>query len=106
MARLLVAVLGKGTIGKRAWLVQGTSDVSTTPYTSVHIDYPNGSKWPARGSQPPRAVDREAIGDVQLAAGQGDGAGHAEVDRVGAGVGVGGGDRLPERVGAAVEKIE
>ena len=39
-----------------------------------------------------RSVNREAIGDVQLAAGQGDGAGRGEVDRIGPGVGVGGRD--------------
>src|SRR5262249_55764466 len=54
------------------------------------------------------AIDRQGVSDVQLAAGQADGAGQAggEVDHVGAGAGVGGQDGRPQRAFAAVGQVQ
>src|SRR5262249_12256071 len=54
------------------------------------------------------AVDLQVIGDVQLAAGQGDGAAQprGEVNPVGAGQAVGVQNRLPQRTGAAVSQVQ
>src|SRR5262249_56989454 len=54
------------------------------------------------------AVDRQGVGDVQLAAGQCDGAAQpgGEVDHVGAGAGVGGQDGRSQRAGAAVSEVQ
>src|SRR5262249_22285257 len=53
------------------------------------------------------AVDRQAVGDAQLTAGQRDGAGQSvgEGDGVGPGQGIGVEDRLAQRTGAAVVEV-
>src|SRR5438552_1517157 len=53
-------------------------------------------------------IDGQVVRDVQLTAGEGDGALHfgGEVDRIRAGVGISIQDRLPQRAGAAVGEVQ